>query len=200
MSWNTRFTLWWGNWYTTCLKLTKELTFLCKFLQILFRKFSALSWWAQGLLTTLFCHPYSVPGTGFQSFGWAGHAPAMFCQCPCSVKAPGASPLTATAPRSIHLAQLSWRRADLNRTEGACERSQSILLGTWVTLLLPNLPTRRDGKGTAFAIYFCSFLLHGFSLVHQKRCSLLFCLFLSFAEDFFLHHGYLTTKQHNTFC
>lgn len=55
-------------------------------------------------------------------------------------------PLTATAPRSVPLARLSWLRADLNRTEGACERSQSILLGTQVTRSYQTSPWGGMGK------------------------------------------------------
>lgn len=204
MSWNTWFTLRWANWYTTCMKLTKELTFLCKFLQILFRKFSALSsvfvMVSPGtahhtLLSPLLSAWYWVPKL-WLSRACSCHVLSMSMLCQSSRSQSLNRHCSQKHPLSTAVLTQSWSEQNWR---GLREKPKHLVRDLGNTVL-PNLPTRRDGKGTAFAIYFCSFLLHGFSLVHQKRCSLLFCLFLSFAEDFFLHHGYLTTKQHNTFC
>lgn len=143
---------------------------------------------AQGLLAKIFRHPYSAPGSGFQSFGWAGHAPATFCQCPCSVKAPGALNCHCSQKRPLSTAVLTQSWSEQN-WRGLWEKPKHLVRDPGNTVL-PNLPMRRDGKGTAFAIYLCSFLLHGFSLVRQKTCSLLFCFFLSFAEVFFFFFFY----------
>lgn len=106
-----------------------------------------LSWWAQGLLSKI------VLSSSFTTLNWIpkfwlnkayswpalfqnSSSPSLNCYCP-----PGTQ-----GKKHIHLARLSWLRADLNRTEGACERSQSILLDTLVTMYYQISTARRDGE------------------------------------------------------
>lgn len=97
---------------------------------------------------SLFSHPHSSPWSSTPPKFWLNRAcswPAPFqnssspflnCRCP-----PGTQ-----GEKHVHLAWLSWLRADVNRTEGACERSQIILLETLVTAYYQISAARQDGE------------------------------------------------------
>lgn len=159
MSWNTRFTLRWANWYTTCMKLTKELTFLCKFLQILFRKFSALSsvfvMVSPGpahhtLLSPLLSAWYWVPKL-WLSRACSCHVLSMSMLCQSSRSQSLNRHCSQKHPLSTAVLTQSWSEQNWR---GLREKPKHLVRDLGNTVL-PNLPTRRDGKGTGF----CNLLL-----------------------------------------
>ena len=111
-----------------------------------------------------------------------------------TLKTPAAPSLNCHRPpgtrgeKHVHLARLSGLRADLSRAEGACERSQSILLETLAATSRPISAARQDRERHCFSDTLPHVPVTWLQLCWPKDgqyLSMLFYLLLGFADFFF---------------